>query len=118
MTGKYKIDIKLLPDGRVCIHWLIKDENGPVKTQGRTAMTAHGPFQLGGFQGRIACNPLQNTVNPQIRNGVRYMCHYVTELQSATCPKCLASDDATVIHSDQVLEGLSKIGEKSMAVAG
>jgi len=84
------LNVKLLPDksGRVLIHWLQPDEAGPVQTQGHPVYACIQPFR-----GKIACNPTQNTVNPQVRNGETLMCMHSNEVRAVTCPKCMLTPD-------------------------
>ena len=90
------VNMRLLNDGtgRVCIHWFIRDEAGPIKTPGTAYMTAFGPIPLGGAVGRIACNPEQNSVATQ-NNGMDFFpCLHSDDVRAATCPDCLATDEA------------------------
>lgn len=90
------LNVKLLNDGswRVLIHWLIEDEAGPISTNSKTVVTPRGAMKLGGVKGRIACNPLQNTVNPQHHGQEVMMCMHSNDVRASTCPKCLATDEA------------------------
>ena len=89
------LNIKLLPDGsgRTLIHWLNQDDEGPIQTKGHAKYKGIFP----GIRGRIACNPKQNSVNPVDRNGEHLMCMYSEEVRAATCPKCLATEEAKAI---------------------
>jgi hypothetical protein len=126
VTKTYQdVNYKTLPDGRTLIHWLVADEAGPITTVGMPPlMTPGGPIRLGGGKWRVACNPTQNTINPQVRNGVRYMCMTSDDVRAATCPKCLATAEALELldklgESDLVktLEGLNKLDGKQAEVA-
>lgn len=90
------VNIRLLGDGsgRVCVHWFIRDEIGPIRTPGTAHMTALGPIPFGGVVGRIACNPDQNTVTTQ-QNGMEFFpCCHSDDVRAATCPKCLETSEA------------------------
>ena len=93
------LNVKMLGDGsgRACIHWLVESDKGPIETQERFAITQLGPIKLGGVKGYIACNPQQNTVNPQNRGGETLMCMHTNEVRAATCPKCLATPEAVAL---------------------
>lgn len=88
------LNVKMLSDGsgRVCIHWLIQDEAGPIKTTARPDLA-----KLTTTSGRIACNPKQNSVNPVDRNGEHLMCLHSPEVRAVTCPKCLATPEAIAL---------------------
>lgn len=93
------LNVKLLNDGsrKLLIHWLIQDANGPITTIGKSVVTPRGPFKLGGVRGRVACNPEQNSVNPQHRGQEVLMCLHSGEVRAATCKKCLATDEAQAL---------------------
>jgi hypothetical protein len=84
------LNVKLVPDGsgRAMIHWLQEDAAGPIKT------TGHDVYKcMPAFRGRIACNPAQNTVNPQQRNGETLLCLHSNDARAVTCPKCMATPE-------------------------
>lgn len=93
------LNVKILNDGseRVLIHWLIEDDKGPIETKPNVMVTERGPFKLGGVRGRIACNPEQNSVNPQHRGQEVLMCMHSNDVRAATCQKCLATDEAKAL---------------------
>lgn len=115
MSKTYQdVNYKLLPDGRTLIHWLVADEDGPIKTVGLPPLsTPGGAVRFVGGRWRVCCNPTQNTINPQVRNGVRYMCVTSDDVRAATCPKCLATDEAKdalgTSELAQVSKGLTQI---------
>lgn len=115
------LNVKMLPDksGRCLIHWLIEDvfdpskvgpdsldavgrvvqqaacegELFPIKIQGHTQLRT----QMGqpvSIRARIACNPKQNTVNPQHKGQEVFMCMHSNDVRAATCPRCLATPEA------------------------
>lgn len=102
VDGTTEVDIKLLPDGRVCVHWLIEDDAGLVKLPGHPVLThpsvrkrrPHTPGQPIWTPFRVACNPKQNTVGSQKRGNVRFICTTAVEIAGVTCPKCLATAEA------------------------
>lgn len=86
--GTTEVDIKTLPDGRTCIHWLEERDDGPVEVQGHP--------QLRQLQGRpavgrymVACRPTQTTIASQKRGNVRFMCMTSGDVAAVTCPQCL-----------------------------
>ncbi len=89
------LNMRLLNDGsgRVCIHYFIRDPEGPITTpkgQGQLA-------GCGGTKGRIACNPEQNSVSSQVSNGEYRMCVHSDDPRAVTCPACLASPEAKAL---------------------
>lgn len=94
--GTNEVDIKLLPDGRACIHWLRECETGPIIVQGHPKLReAMGRPPEGRYE--IACNPKQNTISSQKRGSVRFMCMTSGELDAVTCPACLESVAAKAV---------------------
>ena len=79
--------------GRMCIHWLIRDAAGPIATELDVRNTERGPLPLGGFKGRMACRPEQNTVYPQHRGQETFLCLHSDDPRAATCPDCLATEE-------------------------
>ena len=96
---KYRIEVpvivnlKQLPDGRVCYHWLRLDDKGPIKTADGVRMSSMGPIRIGGVRGTIVCNPTQNTVTPQVHGREVFVCSYTDDPRAATCPKCLETQE-------------------------
>jgi len=84
------VNVRLLKDGtgRVCIHWFVRDPQGKIKMPTGEAMSNLGPMQFGGAQGRIACNPNQNTVVPQHVGGNILLCCHSDDVRAVTCPDC------------------------------
>jgi hypothetical protein len=114
------LNVKMLPDksGRVLIHWLQEDvydasklpadslkplarlvdqaDKGdayPIKIQGHPQLR-RGSGQATVSKARIACNPTQNSVNPQHKGQEVFMCMHSNDVRAVTCPKCLATVDA------------------------
>lgn len=84
--GTTEVDVKLLPDGRTCIHWL--KEGGPIVIHGHPQLRqVIGQSEIGNYH--IVCNPQQTTINSQKRGNVRYMCIATDSHDAVTCPKCL-----------------------------
>ena len=88
------LNVRSLPDGRILIHWLVEDDNGPIETKPNVMVTARGPLRLGGVKGYIACRTEQNSVNPQHRGQEILMCMHSNDVRAATCPKCLETEKA------------------------
>ena len=105
MKTKRIIHKKVLPGepldgtGRVCIHLLVPDENGPFiqnhmlyveegedEDGRRTRQLVHRPTRC-----RLACNP-NRSAKPEIRNGIITITMHTDDPQAVTCFKCLASD--------------------------
>ena len=88
--------------GKLCIHFLFETPDGLIDTSGevppgleenpfaKIVLNLHGPRKW-----RLSCRPEQNTINPQVRNGVRYICLTSNEPLAVTCPDCLQSKDMT-----------------------
>lgn len=85
--GTDSVDIKLLDDGRACIHLLIDD--GPIKLEGHPMLTHPSRPKEACY--KIACRPQQDTIRSQMRGSVRFVCLTTTEAATATCPQCLAA---------------------------
>ena len=91
--GTTEVDIKMLPDGRVCVHWLRECDDGPIVLNGHPELRkVMGKEPVGTYV--LVCNPTQNTVNSQKRGSVRYMCMTSGDVNAVTCPKCLATPEA------------------------
>ncbi len=115
------LNVKLLPDksGRVLIHWLQEDTYDATKVgpdslkplarlvdeadskEGAFPIRINGHPQLRAGCGqatvasaRIACNPKQNTVQPQHKGQEVFMCMHSNDIRAVTCEKCLATHDA------------------------
>ncbi len=119
MKGKEALNLKLLPGepidgtGRIRIHYLVRDdasgkivfdqsltnENdalGGLKQadDGMIAVSVASTFRFKKRSAwRVACNPEQNSLQPQVANGQRYMCVAPPDPLATTCPACLASED-------------------------
>ena len=95
-----RINLRELPDGRICIHWFVRDENGPLKTEDGNVMSDRGPFVFPGSQGRIACNPTQNAVLRKIGNETM-VCMRSDDLRAVTCEACLATEEAKALMAEE-----------------
>ncbi len=86
------LNVKQLQDGteRVCIHYLVEGD-GPISFKSMAGVRIPGREQVIGY---IACNPEQNTIFPQVRNGETFLCIQSNEVRAVTCPKCLATPAA------------------------
>jgi hypothetical protein len=80
---------KMLPNGRVCIHWFQPCDDGPINTEAKVIPTQIGPLKMGGVRGRIACNPSQNYLGPLEKGMQRLMCHRSEDPRAVTCPACM-----------------------------
>ncbi len=83
--------IRMLPDGsgRVCIHWLFQDPEGPIQVTDRS-VTASGPQIVRGRRWRMACNPTQSNVS--VAEGGRLTpSPHSDDPRAVTCPKCMAT---------------------------
>ncbi len=93
--------LKMLPDGRACIHWFRRHADGLVKTPSHVQMTERGPLQLGGATGSVACRPEQNTILTQYVGGEYLQCLVSDDPRAATCPGCLATEEHKVAMGEQ-----------------
>lgn len=106
MKAKRVIGMKVLPGepldgtGRVCIHLVVQDENGPFVEPHMLHIDdveddhGHPIKQLVSrpTRGRLACDP-KRMVAPVTRNGVTTVTVRTDDPRAATCPKCLGSED-------------------------
>lgn len=90
IDGTNELDIKTLPDGRACIHWLKESADGPITIKGHPQLREMAG-QLVDGRYVLVCNPKQQTINSQKQGNVRFMCMTSGELDAVTCPKCLAT---------------------------
>ena len=90
------LNVKYLGDGteRLCVHWLVTDDNGPIETSEPPAQIASA--KLIGKRAKIACNPNQNSLR-MTRGDEVVMCLRSDEIRAVTCPKCLATEQAKVL---------------------
>ena len=89
--GTTEVDIKMLPDGRACVHWLQECDDGPITIVGHPRLRrVQGRPEVGKY--RLVCNPKQTTVNPQKRGNVRFVCMVTGDIAAVTCPACIASE--------------------------
>lgn len=86
------INVKQLNDGteQACIHYLVEG-SGPIAFDSLPSLRGTLPPKVNGY---IACNPEQNTIFPQMRNGETLVCVHSNEVRAVTCPKCLATEEA------------------------
>lgn len=101
--------MRMLPDGRVRIHWFMRCPDGPIKTPGAVHPTPYGPLPLGHAQGRIACQPALDSVLPQWRNGEAWLCTHTDDPRAATCPQCKATPE--YVQAMKQIEEATKEGE-------
>lgn len=91
--------IRLLPDGsgRVCIHWLMADAEGPIETVNRIVVTGMGPQIMKGKRWRMACNPTLSNLGELSQAGRLVPYPHSDDIRAVTCPKCLATERAKEI---------------------
>jgi hypothetical protein len=98
--------VRTLPDGRVCIHWLMRDPEGPIQTMNQVVRGA-GAMMWKGARFRCACQPERTSLNTsEVGRTVQFT--HTDDPRAATCPKCLA----TVEYKDAMarLQGLQTHG--------
>ena len=101
VDGTTEVDIRTLPDGRSCIHWLQECADGPIRIQGHAQLRQlQGSPEFGTY--RVACNEKQTTVTSQKRGNVRYLCMTTGDMTAVTCPKCIASPAMQVALSSML----------------
>lgn len=106
--GTVEVDIKLLEDGRACIHWLLERDDGLVLLKGDPQLrAAMGRPPDGKY--RLMCRPLQNTINSQKRGSVRFICMTTDDLQQVTCPVCLATPEAKSVVYPEADERVAQL---------
>jgi hypothetical protein len=110
---KANVVVKILPDGRVRIHWFIHDSEGPASTPGGSTATARGPIQWPAARGRIACQPKREHITAQYNNGKHYAFVYSDDARAATCPECKATAEYKAM-----MEQLGEILETAPLAAG
>ncbi len=88
-----RVQIPVLPDGRVRIHFFVRDDAGPARTPaGVLGMTPLGPITAGGLVGHFACQPKNdNVLARRGQDGIIRVLPHSDEPRAATCPECLAS---------------------------
>ena len=92
-----KANLRILPDGRIRIHWFQWDDEGPIQLHQSTTMTFLGPMRLGGNivtgknRGRIACMPEQKTIQPIMTNGIVKPLAHSDDPRAVTCDLCMAT---------------------------
>jgi hypothetical protein len=92
MSGRV-VEMRVLPGGKVRIHWFERALDGPATTPSGMTTGAEGRLQVGPVRGRIACMPTQANVAPQTKGGViRLVCHS-DEPRAVTCPECMATEN-------------------------
>lgn len=98
-TKDHTIHMRDLDDGRVCIHWLVEDDSGPIQMESDARLRAVAG-QKPTVRGRIACNPTQNTVQPQHKGRDVYVCfHSGDVVHAVSCPACLATPEAIEVRN-------------------
>lgn len=88
------IQMRVLPDGKVRIHYFVHDDAGPIRTPGKViAMTPLGPLRAGGVKGYIACQPKRDSALPgRVAGGEIQVMPHSNEARAVTCPECKATD--------------------------
>ena len=100
--------LKQMKDGRVCIHWLIRDQSGPIALVDCPIPT---PYPNNGIRGRIACNNRQNKATPVDTGIETLLCCRSDDVRAVTCPACLATPEAKAMlehYGEMVEPGLSE----------
>jgi hypothetical protein len=89
-----EVVVKLLPDGsgRVCIHWLMHDPEGPIQTINASIPTAKGPVLVKGRRFRCACQPQLSNMGGDNKGRLVPFVHS-DDPRAATCPKCCATKE-------------------------
>lgn len=87
-----KINIKVLPDGRVRIHWFQKDEEGPITTP-LGAPSAMPMMKFGGVKGRIVCMKSLAEVTPQKTGTMPVQITHSDDLRAVTCDLCMETGE-------------------------
>jgi len=89
------VEIKVLKDKRIRIHWFVDDDKGPIRTA-QSDPIVHpglGTVVLGGAVGYIACQPTRQTLTSPIVNGRLQPCPCSREITAVTCPECKATKE-------------------------
>jgi len=84
------VEIKRLPDGsgRVRVHWIVPDQNGPLLTSTSAVPSDQGIKLTPGIRVRIACLPRQDTFSELTSdNGVKLTLRS-DDPRAVTCPEC------------------------------
>jgi hypothetical protein len=95
-----QVVIRMLPDksGWVRIHWFVREPKGPIQTlpsrDPTYAQLPDGHPMKPGTRGYIACQRSRTTVTPELKNGVWHPCPHSDDVRAATCPECLATEEA------------------------
>lgn len=85
-----------LPNGKIRVHWFVRDSKGPIKTGIRAVATMRGPLQFGGAVGYIACQPQRQSVQPQVQGMTTRLFMHSDDVRAVSCPECLATEAAKV----------------------
>lgn len=129
MSTKRILNKKVLPGqpldgtGKICIHLLVPDENGPFvqkhmlyleegkdENGQRTRQLINKPTRC-----RLACDPKRNA-KPQTKNSITTITMHTDDTRAVTCPKCLASGDYSRLEA--LLKTPIKNKTETPAVAG
>lgn len=120
LNGTVNLNMRELPDGRVCIHWLVLDENGPIRTHRQMMVGRSASIVDKLRRWKIVCRPEQNSVNPQRRGDQTLMCMHSDDIRAVTCPDCRATKEALALLDSynetdvsQVVNALGKMAAKS-----
>lgn len=88
------VELKLLPDGsgRIRIHWVMRDPEGPVLIHDRVVETSWGPKLMSGSRWRVACQPQRASIAPQAQ-GQKILPFPITDdPRAVTCDLCVATE--------------------------
>jgi hypothetical protein len=87
------VQVPVLADGRVRIHYFHTDPGGPIHMPRQVlGVTPMGPM-VTGATGFIACSPGATRAAPVVKGGMIYLGlgQHSDDPRAATCPECLAS---------------------------
>lgn len=95
------VELRVLPDGRVRIHWFMFDQAGPVSlphgtTKSGVAMGGSLPDENGDYcsRGRIVCQPQRTSILPEKgRRGITRPVVHSDDPRAVTCPECQATEE-------------------------
>ena len=88
-----KVDVKILGNGRVKIHFFVRDPKGAVRTTGRGPFRVPGAgvMTLGGGVGFVACQPQRKTLSCVSPMGIGQPFPISAEFTAVNCPECMAT---------------------------
>jgi len=84
------VNIRVLKNGQVRIHWFVRDPKGPIRTGASAPFLAPGvkPLVLGGKTGYLACQPKLRSLTSPIAEGKLQPIPCSSEPAAVTCPEC------------------------------